>query len=161
LRPGLECGAPDETVEARASGLGIERTAALALDDPAAWGVAADDAVQLRRHWLDDGRSITVPNLAAAAAAGQPLAQRILDRATTVLGWALAQATTLMSPECIVVGGGVSLIGPSYLAAVERAWRTYVFPPLREACRIVPAALGEDVVLYGAILLACGDGPAT
>ncbi len=59
-----------------------------------------------------------------------------------------------MSPERIVVGGGVSLIGPTFFQAVLEAWEDYVFPPLRSVCQIVPAELGEEVVLYGAIQLA-------
>jgi glucokinase len=154
LRPGLHARSPGETVESLASGLGIERQTAEALDAPERWHVTPEVADQLRT-WASPGDAfLRVPMIAAAAADDQPLARRILDQATEVLGWALAQATTLMAPERIVVGGGVSLIGPRFFAAVREAWQTYVFPPLRDGCDIVPAELGDEVVLHGAIQLA-------
>jgi glucokinase len=33
----------------------------------------------------------------------------------------------------------------------------YVFPPLRDAYQIVPAELGEEVVLHGALALAAEE----
>ena len=35
-----------------------------------------------------------------------------------------------------------------------------MFPPLRGTYRLVPAALGEEVVLHGALALAADGGPA-
>jgi glucokinase len=154
LRPGLEARRPDDTVESHASGLAIERIAAQAIRAPQAWGHSSEDAENLRTVWLNDGRTISAEAIATAAAAGQPLAMRLMHHATEMLGWALAQATSLMAPERIVIGGGVSLIGARFFSAVQSEWRTYVFPPLRDSCDIVPAELGEDVVLHGAILLA-------
>jgi glucokinase len=162
LRTSLQASSPTQTVESFASGLGIERLAAEAITNPAAWGVSAEVARQLigasavstHGEVADVGqRSPTAAQVAAAATAGHPLAQQIIDRATRVLGWGLAQATTLASPERIVIGGGVSLAGAGYFEQVRRAWQQFVFPPLADTCDIVPAQLGEDVVLYGAALL--------
>jgi glucokinase len=162
LRTSCQTPSDEETVEALASGLGIETVAARAIKSPAPWGVSLEVAQQLARppfvHLPVEGApaeepSPTAAQIAAAAAAGHPLARQILGQATRLLGWGLAQATTLMSPERIVIGGGVSLIGPSYFADVRRAWQQCVFPPLLNACDIMPAELGEEVVLYGAALL--------
>ena len=59
-----------------------------------------------------------------------------------------------MDFDIIVIGGGVSLIGESFFSSVTHAWAEYVFPPLRGACEITAAELGEEVVLYGGIELA-------
>ena len=74
--------------------------------------------------------------------------------ATQTLGWATAQVATIASPELIVMGGGVSLMGKPFLDAVRESFETYLFPPLKGVVEIQPAALGESVVLHGAMLLA-------
>jgi glucokinase len=55
----------------------------------------------------------------------------------------------------VVVGGGVSLAGEKvFFAPLRREVERYVFPPLLGAFEIVPAALGEEVVVHGALALA-------
>jgi glucokinase len=62
---------------------------------------------------------------------------------------------TIVAPSVIVVGGGVSLAGESlFFAPLREEIAKYVFPPLAGTYRIVPAALGEDVVVHGALALA-------
>ena len=79
----------------------------------------------------------------------------MLGDACQVLGWAIAQTITLVAPEVIVVGGGVSLIGEQwFLSPIREEVARYVFPPLLESYRIVPAELGELAVVHGAIALA-------
>ena len=57
--------------------------------------------------------------------------------------------------DVVVVGGGVSLIGEeNFFVPLRNQVQKFVFPPLRNAYRIVPAALGEAVVVHGAIALA-------
>ncbi len=92
--------------------------------------------------------------VAEAAGRGDPAASGILDRAHEALGMALAQAITLVAPRRIVIGGGVSLIGENWFAGVRRAVDRYVFSPFRDGYDIVPAALGEEVVVHGALALA-------
>ena len=76
-------------------------------------------------------------------------------RATRTYGWAIAQMITLLSPEVVVVGGGVPLAGEDlFFAPLRQEIDRYVFPPLRGTYRIVPAELGEAVVVHGALVLA-------
>jgi glucokinase len=73
----------------------------------------------------------------------------------TALGWAIAQTITLTSAEVVVVGGGVSLLGePMFFAPLREAVSAYVFPPLRGQYEVQPAALGELVVVHGALAIA-------
>lgn len=77
----------------------------------------------------DDVR-LTARELAWAAECGHAESQAILGRAIETLGWAV-KTITLLAPQTVVVGGGVSLLGEEKFyrllcAAVER----YVFPPL-------------------------------
>ena len=54
-------------------------------------------------------------------------------------------------------GGIVSLIGPQFFFdPLREAVSRYVFPPLAGSYRLEPAALGEEVVLHGAIAMAAG-----
>jgi glucokinase len=72
-----------------------------------------------------------------------------------VLGWAIAQTITLLAPEVVVVGGGVSLIGEQqFFTPLRREVARYVFPPLAGSYAVAPAALGESVVVHGAVLIA-------
>ena len=82
------------------------------------------------------------------------MARSVLDDATRMLGWAIAQAVTLTSPDVVVIGGGVSLIGGAFFDAVRKSFATYAFGPLRNAIEIRPAQLGENVVVHGALRLA-------
>ncbi|MCC6697062.1 MAG: ROK family protein, partial [Candidatus Hydrogenedentes bacterium] len=54
----------------------------------------------------------------------------------------------------IAMGGGVSLMGDVLLKPLRKHVDAIVFGPYRNRYSIVPCALGEDVVLVGALLLA-------
>ena len=89
---------------------------------------------------------------------GNQIARQVLDHACQALGWGIAQVITLIAPEVIVVGGGVSLIGEQFFFMPLRAEvARYVFPPLARSYKIVPAGLGELAVVHGAIALAAGE----
>ena len=53
----------------------------------------------------------------------------------------------------VVVGGGVTLMGDVFLGPLRDAVAQRVFRPYAGSYEILPAALGEDVVLIGALLL--------
>jgi glucokinase len=98
---------------------------------------------------------ITTRIIAQAAAQGDRLSRQLLSDATDTLGWALAQAVTLINPARIVIGGGVSLVGQDlFFDPVRQACKAEVFHPFAGIADIVPAALGEEVVLYGTLALA-------
>jgi glucokinase len=96
--------------------------------------------------------------LAQAAAAGNPLAMAAFDRACQAAGWALAQMITLLAPDVVVIGGGVSLAPEAVFLGPLRGWvDRYMFPPLLGTYNIVPAALGEEVVVHGVLALTAGS----
>lgn len=170
-----------ETVEDIASGFGMTQRAKLAIQDyfstsnymQSQFGPSSphqtnvDHEFQMR---LDPGRQrfaklldlagndvnrITTAMIGQAAAAGDALSLSLLSDATQAIGWALAQAITLINPARIVVGGGVSLIGEElFFAPIRRACEQYSFPPFRGIAEIVPARLGEEVVVHGAVAVA-------
>ncbi len=152
LRPGLAARDRHETLESIAAGPGISerllrRLATRPATDP--------EVVDLTRRAGGELSQLTTRHIGEAAAAGHSAAREVYHEATDALGWGLAQMVTLLAPECVVVGGGVSLVGEDlFFAPLRTAVATYVFPPLRESVRIVPAGLGESVVVHGALALA-------
>ena len=83
-----------------------------------------------------------------------PLARTILHEAAEDLAFALSHVTHLMHPQVIVLGGGLSLLGESLRAAVESALSQFVMEAFGRGPRIALAALREDAVPIGALLLA-------
>lgn len=150
LRPGLDCDDPEAIVEASSAGWGIAATAVRWL--AAEQQFSATDRQQLLAVCGADPTKLNARMVAEAAAAGSSLAGAVMDRALQTLGWAIAQALTLTAPEVVVVGGGVSLSGEQqFFTPLREHVARYVFPPLRDKYRIVPAALGEEVVVHGAL----------
>jgi glucokinase len=92
--------------------------------------------------------------VADAAAAGDPAAHAVLDRASDYLAEALCHVIALVCPRRIVIGGGVSLMGDVLFDPLQRKVAERVFRPFADCHDIVPAALGEGVVVHGALALA-------
>jgi glucokinase len=97
---------------------------------------------------------ITAPLVTAAARDGDAVARAILERAGTVIGFGLVNLAHLFDPELIILGGGVTLAGDLVLAPARAIFAAHAMPNYRRTCRIVLAALGDDVGLYGAAALA-------
>lgn len=145
LRPGPDADDPHHIVETHSSGWAIANAARA--------DAALADELQ-RMHGCTRDR-LTAKMVAQSAEAGNASALRIFRRATQVYGWAVAQMITLLSPEVVVIGGGVPLCGERlFFAPLREEVERYVFPPLRGTYRIAPAELGEEVVVHGALALA-------
>jgi glucokinase len=112
-----------------------------------------DWAVLTKAH--GDPTAIHAALVAEAASQGDPIAFSILDRARTAVAYALTQAITLLAPRRVVLGGGVSLIGEKdWIEPIRQRVDRDVFQPFRGRFDIVPATLGEEVVVHGALALA-------
>ncbi len=150
LRPGLLADRPEATVESLASGTNIAAAARARLAELESG--SSPDLTDLLERAGGDAEQLTAKIVAEAAADGNRIAREVLGRACRALGWAIAQTITLVSPEVVVAGGGVSLAGETLFFEPLRAEvARYVFPPLAGKYQIVPAALGEEVVVHGAL----------
>ena len=122
---------------------------------------------QRAREWLkaqpDRGRilralaggdleAITAKLVAQAAAQGDDLAWEALEVAAWGLGVGIGNAANLMNPRCFVLGGGVTKAGERFWEVVRRTARQTALPEVH--FDVVPAALGDDAPLWGAIALA-------
>lgn len=92
--------------------------------------------------------------LGPALAADCPEARRILERTAFDLAFALSHVVHLFHPEAIVLGGGLSLIGEPWRAAVARALPPFVMKAFAPGPHVMLAGLGEKAVPAGALLLA-------
>lgn len=93
-------------------------------------------------------------HLAAALAAGDAIAGRVLEDVAADIGFALSHVVHLLHPDVIVLGGGLSLVGEPFRRAVAAALEPHVMAAFRPAPPVALAALGEDVVPVGALHLA-------
>jgi glucokinase len=157
LRPGLDATAFDQTVESVASGWGIAcaaRERIRASKDDSREQSFIDD---LRARSEGDLEALTAKTVALAAADGNKLALHVINAARRCLSWAIAQTATIVSPNVVVIGGGVSLMSEKlFLEPLKVEVASYVFPPLDGKFEVLPAAFGEDVVVHGALTVAAG-----
>jgi glucokinase len=134
------------TLESLASGWGMERWAEQFL---------VGRSKSLLREYAGPGGRVTAGDIARAAARGDEAAAAILDRTVEALASCIRHVVTLLCPRRIVIGGGVSQIGEDLLfRPLRRKVAKDVFAPFSGLTDIVPAALGEEVVVHGALALA-------
>ncbi|WP_374687233.1 ROK family protein [Promineifilum sp.] len=103
---------------------------------------------------LPRGEGITGRGVAERAATGDLLAREILLRGAWALGVGLGNAANLVNPQRFILGGGVTKSGEAWWAEVRRAAAETALPEVR--FDIVPAELGDDAPLWGALALAEG-----
>lgn len=108
----------------------------------------------LHRLCGGDRARITCAMVAEAAREGDAQCLEAIDRVARTVGVALANVITLVHPERVAIGGGVALMGDVLLEPVRRYVDENVFEQFRGRYEIVPSALGESVVVVGALLLA-------
>jgi glucokinase len=154
LRPGPSATSNHDTIESAAAGPGIAAAAIHRLKEDA----DSPDARDLRNRCDSKLEQLTAKHIGEAAVAGNILAREILRQSCQVLGWGIAQVVTLLAPNVVVVGGGVSLIGEDFFfTPLREEVRRFVFPPLADSYTLLPAQLGELVVVHGAIALAASQ----
>ena len=93
-------------------------------------------------------------HLAHALKESDPAAQSILMETAEDLAFGLSHVVHLVHPEVIVLGGGLSLVGEPLRAAVATALPRFLMEVFQPGPAVRLAALGEDSVPVGALLLA-------
>jgi glucokinase len=102
-----------------------------------------------------DTKMIRSSVLCRAYRARDAVAREILEEGLRMLGPAVASVLNMLSPERIVLGGGVVEAFGTPLVQKIRGWaEPYVFGDRDRVRVIVPSALGDDAVALGAALLA-------
>lgn len=94
---------------------------------------------------------ITGQDVAEMAAWGDEAAMLILQRSAWALGVGIGNAANLLNPQRVILGGGVTKAGAAWWAQVRQTARETALPQVE--FDIVPATLGDDAPLWGAVAL--------
>jgi glucokinase len=115
---------------------------------------AEHDLLMVRLAGGDPSR-VTSREVGEAIRQGDRIARDLLETPLAHLADAICHVIALLCPRRIVIGGGVSLMGEQALfMPLRRLVAERVFNPFAGLTDIVPAALGEEVVVHGALALA-------
>ena len=98
-----------------------------------------------------EGVGISGQEVAARAAAGDALAREILLRGAWALGVGIGHAANLINPQRFILGGGVTKAGAAWWAEARQSAAATALPEVY--FDIVPALLGDDAPLWGALAL--------
>src|SRR5262245_37106437 len=100
-------------------------------------------------------QQITADVIAKAARKGDRFAKNRLKDTLDYLAESICNMIALLCPQAIVLGGGVTLMGKRlFLQPLRKLVAERVFKPFAYCYDIVPATLGEEVVVHGALALA-------
>jgi len=100
------------------------------------------------------GRELSGAEVAALAGKGDAAALRTVRDSAEALALGIGNVLALLHPERFIVGGGVSLMGELWWGPLKRALADrFAFKPFAQTFDVVPAALGEEVVVIGAVQL--------
>lgn len=99
----------------------------------------------------------TAKELAAAAAAGDPVAVRAFRRGATAVAAMIASVGAVCDLDLAVIGGGVAKSGPVLFDPLREALTYYAGLDFIAGLQVVPAQLGGDAGLVGAAALLRGS----
>lgn len=105
-----------------------------------------------------DVSAVNPMRMAEAARLGDAAVAQSIEYAANFLGIGVANLVTILHPEVVVLGGGMSAMGDLLLDPVRRAIkeRVRMFPA--DDVRVERSTLGERAGLYGGIGLAVAGG---
>ncbi len=110
-----------------------------------------------------DGRplaDLTTRDVAAAALAGDDVARHIIETSGRYLGRGLALLIDCLNPELIIIGSLGRRLGALWLEPAMEVVRREALPGAWQACKVVPAGLGEsigDLAALAVAMMAAGD----
>jgi glucokinase len=97
---------------------------------------------------------ITARDIFGAAAAGDALADKVVEDTAFYLAVGAMNMMHTIDPDMVVFGGGMTAAGEPFLARIRKHVRAMAFPVPAEKTQIVFAKLGSDAGFIGAA--ACG-----
>lgn len=109
-----------------------------------------------RENGWDATPEATAKELAAAAAAGDPVALRAFRRGATAVAAMIASVGAVCDLDLVVLGGGVAKAGPVLFEPLREALGHYAGLDFIAGLRVVPAQLGGAAGLVGAAALLRG-----
>ena len=99
-------------------------------------------------------KDLTSRIVADAANAGDPIACEAFEVTGEILGMKLADSVAHLSPEAIILFGGLAAAGPLIFDPTARSLEEHLLPIFRNKVRLLPSALREgDTAVLGAAAL--------
>ena len=86
-------------------------------------------------------------------ASGDAATERLIGDAGRAIGVAVANLCNLLNPECVIVGGDLSVAGEVLLGPLRDSVRRNAIPSAGEQLEVVGGVLGERAELLGALAL--------
>ncbi|MFJ2618930.1 ROK family protein [Glutamicibacter sp. NPDC087344] len=105
-----------------------------------------------KRYQQATGKAGGAKEVFAARAAGDEIAAGIIHEAIEALTFTMAQLCSSVAPEGIVLGGGLAQAGDSFIEELQVSLRRRL--SFHREPRLIPAHLGADAGLQGAMILA-------
>lgn len=111
-----------------------------------------EPSIKTRITEIAGGRleDITMVTVGKAAAENDTLAISTIEDQARIIGIWLGGMISILDPEIIVIGGGVSLLGKVFFDPLKRSAAAHTINTLAENTPIVRAKLKKDVGIYGA-----------
>lgn len=135
----------------------------LAISAAAAVAGYRGEAPSLLQDSGTDLQHIRSRALTDAIAAGDRAVEAIVREAARTIGWSMAGIVNVLSPDTVLLGGGLVNDMPDlFRGEVEAALQAQVMPAFVGTFKVVVARLGDDAAVIGAAALAqqAVDGPA-
>lgn len=133
-------------LEAMACGPAIARRARSRLNEDS---IAGQKLRSLCNNHLEE---ITAEMVSQAANEGDKLAEEVLREGANYLGIGIGQVLTLMNPDRVVLGGGVSKAGNIYWEEVRETAKKHSLSAI--STKIIPAKFKDEAPLWGTLVLA-------
>jgi glucokinase len=97
------------------------------------------------------GKELTPIEIEDLARQGNRQALKAIDRLVYYLAIGLGNQINTLSPELIVVGGGLSNLGPLLFRPLANYLKVFALPANLKGCKIKQAKLGQKAGVLGAI----------
>ncbi|HEY9075965.1 MAG TPA: ROK family transcriptional regulator [Anaerolineaceae bacterium] len=108
----------------------------------------------IAQYFNQPGEDRPIERVFAAARAGDPLVQRMIEKRTRYLGTSLAYLVNLFDPDLILLGGVFAQGQDVLLPIAEATMRELAFGGLGEKVRLQPTGFGWRAGVIGAAALA-------
>lgn len=102
------------------------------------------------QHWAETPTALTAKDIFDAAAAGDVLAERIVEETAFYLAVGAVNLMHTIDPDVLVYGGGMIAAGEGFLDRIRRHVHEMAFPVPAAQTQIRYAHLGSDAGFIGA-----------
>jgi glucokinase len=113
------------------------------------------DKTLLKEKLKQDTELVSGSDFGKAYRAADKTVVKIMNRAARMIGIGIGSLVNVLSPEIVVLGGGVvEAMEDDFIARIEASARNVAFDFMAKDLKIVRAALGDDAGVTGAAMLA-------